>query len=351
MPDYSELIQQGIQGAPTPSLAGVFAAETKIGIQETIQIDATADALTIDLEEAVNPGAAKLEKKLESLKDKKEIFKKSELDRLEQRVVALSELEEAADRFSKNSFLDQNGKPELKRESLIALAKTIKDAKTKEEVLELVHLSYPDPSLANEALKFLEEVCFGELKKIVQEAHQDHEAKFGREIRAGQNIAEEVAKYAAQGVGVPTQLRDLYRDLISEQKEPVVVFMDFADRFKDYKQLRKVLAFLFHSLGAELKPDIELKAQRPSIEPAKLHALLTEIKSLQAVLGVYKFFQGRAKLISFLFDQEGLKKPPQLTFEALAKQFVVLLQERYPSEEKVLAVTGRLGLMEAAPAA
>ncbi|MBS0638184.1 MAG: hypothetical protein JSS12_11800, partial [Verrucomicrobia bacterium] len=64
----------------------------------------------------------------------------------------------------------------------------------------------------------------------------------------------------------------------------------------------------------------------------------------QAVLGVYQFFKARTKLIGFLFEREGMEMPKNLNFELLAKQFVMLLQERYPSGDKVLQMAGKLGI-------
>jgi type III secretion protein W len=132
-------------------------------------------------------------------------------------------------------------------------------------------------------------------------------------------------------------LRDLYRSITGNPREPVSLFVELSDRFA-YKDLRKVLAFLFHSLGSDLK------SQGPSIDRVTLQRLIAEVRSLQAILGVYQFFRGRMNLISSLFQKNALNMPAQLTFELLAKQFVLLLQERYPSSDKILQGAKRLGI-------
>jgi type III secretion protein W len=208
---------------------------------------------------------------------------------------------------------------------------------TKEELLSLLEQFYPDPTLADDALKFLEKTATGSLKKIVQEAKELHEEKHGREISAGKNIAEEVQRYAEAGLGLPTSLRDMYRDITGNPREPIQLFQELSNKFA-YKELRKVLAFLFHSLGSDLK------AQGPSIPPGLLHRLLSGVRSLQGILGVYQFFRARMKLINFLFKREGLDLPKNLTFENISKQFVGLLQERYPTGEKILQMAGKLGI-------
>ena len=45
-----------------------------------------------------------------------------------------------------------------------------------------------------------------------------------------------------------------------------------------------------------------------------------------------------------LFAQEGLKLPQRLNFELMAKQFMTLTGERYPSPDKVLKLAEKLGI-------
>jgi type III secretion protein W len=49
-------------------------------------------------------------------------------------------------------------------------------------------------------------------------------------------------------------------------------------------------------------------------------------------------------LMHTLFDKEGLDFPEQLTFEMLAKHFMSLAAERYPSADKVLQRSVKLGI-------
>jgi type III secretion protein W len=71
---------------------------------------------------------------------------------------------------------------------------------------------------------------------------------------------------------------------------------------------------------------------------------MTETRSVQSVLGVYRFFQGRMNLVDSQFEKEGLDKPPQLSFENMAKTFMGLASERYPSSNKVKDSASRLGV-------
>ncbi|MCE5293431.1 MAG: hypothetical protein LLF94_02300 [Chlamydiales bacterium] len=329
--DISDLLKQGMASDGGFDVESILAkAELEIAEAETAQQMETEDTMKNVFEEGVNPLSRSFEKSQKSLEDQKVRLSKAELQRLEARVVGVKDSEESADKFA-----GQN--PEFKKSILLLLLDKVKNCKNKEELLDILKQFYPDPTLADEALKFLSETTLGDLKQIVEEAKQFHEETFGREIKAGANIAEEVQKYVSAGLGAPTRLRDMYRDITGNPRDPVVLFLEFSDRFP-YKELRKVLGFLFHSLGADLK------SQGPSIEPGLLSRLLQEVRSLQAVLGVYQFFKARTKLIGFLFDREGMEMPKNLNFELLAKQFVMLLQERYPTGDKVLQMAGKLGI-------
>lgn len=329
MPDMSNLIKQA--STPSIDLERIAAqGELQIAQAETAEQVATQNNLKQALEEVVNPLSAKFPKTEKSIEEHKMRLKKSEKDELEQRLAPIKEIDTAAEKFSKQN-------PELKKPILMLLANRLKDVKTKEELLDILSQFYPDASLADEALRFLLETTKGSLHKLVEEAKQFHEEQFGREIAAGKNISEEVQKYSKDGLGEPTQLRDMYRDITGNPREPVQLFSELADRFA-YKELRKVLAFFFHSLGSDLK------SQGPSIPPGLLHRLLTEVRSLQAILGVYQFFRARMKLVGFLFKRDGIEQPASLNFELIAKQFVGLLQERYPTGDKVLQSANKLGI-------
>ena len=97
---------------------------------------------------------------------------------------------------------------------------------------------------------------------------------------------------------------------------------------------------MLHSLGSDLK------SKGPSIDPAELYRLLTETRTLQSFLGIFRFFLSRMGLISMSFTRAQIELPSKLTFEALAKLFVKLLGERYISVDKVLALAEWLELEE-----
>ena len=174
---------------------------------------------------------------------------------------------------------------------------------------------------------------------MIQLAKELLNARFGREVKAGRNMGAEAREFSKEGLGSPTSLRDLYRDITGTPRDPVKLFSELSDRFP-YSKLRTTIHFLLHSLGSDLR------AKGPSIEPALLRRLLTETRSLQGILGIYRFFQERMNLIRKQFASYQVTLPLRLTFETLSKQFVKFLAERIMTPPMILQSARSLGISE-----
>jgi len=229
--------------------------------------------------------------------------------------------------------------PELEARPLQLLRARIKLQDTKEEILEKVLEMYPDFSLADEALEFLLRTTKGELSVKVGLARATLNETYGREVRAGRNMAEQAREFSSKGLGTPTGLRGLYRDITGNPRDSNTLFNELSSKF-EYEKMKTLISFLLHALGSDLK------SKGPSIDHAELHRLITETRKLQAILGIFRFFKGRMALIAAAFARAGLSLPAGLSFEALAKLFMKFLQERYPAPEKVLQLAIQLGLAE-----
>jgi type III secretion protein W len=229
---------------------------------------------------------------------------------------------------------------ELTSKTLLLLRQRILKDDTAQDVIRKVMEFYPDHSLADEALDFLIETAENpEMARTLKEAKEQFNTSFSREIKAGRNINAEARAFSEQGLGSPTALRDMYREITGTQREPNVLFEQLSTNF-GYEKMKKVIEFMLHSLGSDIK------SQGPSIERGQLHRLMTETRVLQAILGVYRFFRSRMKLIQLSFTRYNLTLPQRITFEALAKQYMRYLQERYPSSDKVLQMAIQLGIAE-----
>lgn len=311
---------QAINQANAADTAQELSAE-----QETSQM-----GLQTDLEETVNP-FQKLKNTEEPLKPSRgKIDKSAKMGEKMEKLAPNPQVKSKADEFQRKN-------PELKSGVLILLRDKIKPGDSKEDILKTLQEFYGDVSLADEAMEFLLETSEGELNNTIKEAKQEFEKTNGREIAAGRNIHTEAREAASQGLGSASNMRDLYRNITGTPRDSTTLFNELSQKYA-FKELKKVVSFLLHSLGADMK------SKGPSIPHGQLHRLLTETRSLQAILGVYRFFNGRMGLIDKMFAKEGLTKPAQMNFENLAKQFMGLAAERYPTGDKVLQTTVRLGV-------
>ena len=231
--------------------------------------------------------------------------------------------------------------PELQKKTLMLLEQRIQNDDDAATMLRKLEEFYTDKSLIDDAIDFLIETATTreERSKQLKEAKAQLNATYGREIRAGRNIAEEVRAFSKQGLGSPTALRDLYRDLVAVPRSPHQIFDELTETFK-FSDMKNIIDFILHSLGADMK------AKGPSISKAELHRLFTEARTMQAILGVFRFFFARMALIKKQFDRYDLTFPSRLNFEMLARILMQLLQERYPSPDKILKLGFVLGISE-----
>jgi type III secretion protein W len=329
MVDFS-YIQQSL-GRTNITLDAMKAVQKEEIREQQAEQEESQSAFLNQQEEAVNPFAAKFATKQKPIKSNLSRVQKMKMaGEKGERLLPIEKIKDQAQQF-------QQRNPELKASVLTMLRQYIKPGDSKEEILKKVLEFYPDVSLADEALQFLLETTEGELARAVQEAKDDLNTQSEREIVAGRNITAQAREASEKGLGTPTTLRDMYRDITGNPRDSTTLFEELSRKYA-FKDLKKVVDFLLHSLGADMK------SKGPSISRAFLQRLLAETRSLQAILGVYRFFRGRMELIEKLFDKEGLDLPQQLTFELIAKQFMSLAAERYPTADKVLQGAVKLGI-------
>lgn len=291
----------------------------------------SAMAFVADNAEKANPFAARMAAARKPAKARYNKIQGSTMGaEKEQRLVPLKQIKDLAQQF-------QQRNPELKSKMLLLLREYLKPTDTAEEILKKVLEFYEDPALADEAMEFLFETAEGALANEIREAKELLNKQFGREIAAGRNMGAVSREAADAGLGTPTSLRDLYRDITGNPREATSLFSELAAKWA-YKDLAKVIKFLMHSLGADLN------AAGPSIPRGLLHNLLNEARTLQAILGVYHFFRARMNLMQKLFLQNQLTMPGQLNFELMAKEFMNYVGDRYPSADKALSTATKLGI-------
>lgn len=260
--------------------------------------------------------------------------KKAETEEVEEpKILASEKIDEVASRFQKNNY-------ELNAKTLLILRERIRATDTPEEVLNKVIGVYADPAIADEALDFLIETAPDpKTLAVIKLAKETLNGSYAREIKAGRNMGIQAREFSEAGLGSPTSLRDMYRDITGNPRDPLVLFNEFTEKFR-YEKMKSVIQFMLHSLGSDLK------AKGPSIPRGELKRLIDETRSLQGILGVFRFFQSRTRLIQRQFASYNLVLPPRLDFETLAKLFIKLLAERFVNSEKILQTARLLGVAE-----
>lgn len=231
--------------------------------------------------------------------------------------------------------------PELQKKMLMNLHHQMKPNDTPHQILEKLQKAYSDKALADEAIDFLIEVS--ETKEEIRAkyilAKETFNAEYGREIRAGRNIHAQARAFSEKGLGTPTGLRDLYREVTGNPRTPNKLFEELVAKFK-FSDMKNIIDFILHALGADLK------AKGSSISHAELQRLFSEARTMQAILGVFRFFYARMKMIQKQFDRYDLTMPSRINFEVLARILMQLLEERYPSPDKILKLAFALGIAE-----
>jgi len=323
-------MSSSVQGPkPNQILEGMMVAAEELQEELSAEVVTSKDAMQNYLQEAVFPFPRlfKSEKALDSQRNR---VRKAAKGEGAEKTLSSQDIDAAANRAQKKN-------PELKSPTLLQIRGKLSEGDSPEEIIKKILESEPDVTLADDILDFLAETTKGELAKNIKEAKELLNKQYGREIAAGRTISAQAREAAAKGLGTPTNMRELYRDITGNPRDSTTLFQELSKQYA-FKDLKKVLDFLLHSLGTDLK------SKGPSIPRGQLYRLLTETRSLQAILGVYRFFRNRMGLVDKMFEREGLTKPAQLNFETMSKEFMGLAGDRYPSGDKVLQTAVRLGI-------
>lgn len=316
------------------SAAAVKMIQEQAATQRAVQIESEEDLSQYFEVAAFNPGQrVKQFKELHDIKTPSSSKGEKTSQANEKTVLSTEEVTLIAEQIQEKNY-------ELNAKTLLILREQVLSSKTEDEILEKTNAIYPDASLADEALDFLIQTAPGmEQKNRIDQAKQSLNASRQREIIAGRNMGVQAREFAKSDLGAPTFLRDLYRDITGNPREPLKLFSELTDQFQ-FEKLKTAITFLLHALGSDLK------AKGSSIPKGELKRLIDETRSLQGILGIFQFFQSRMNLIQRQFDKHALMMPSKMNFEALAKTFVKLLAERYINTDKILQTAKLLGIAD-----
>src|SRR5689334_3169430 len=138
-------------------------------------------------DEAFNP--VMMARGFEDLKTKmRRAGRKDETEKTEKgeegELLVVKEIEAISEQFNRKN-------PELIARSLMLLRSRISQQDNQDDILRKVLEMYPDHSLADEALDYLLSTTKGDLTTQVRLAKEKLNNVYGREVRAGRNMAEQ----------------------------------------------------------------------------------------------------------------------------------------------------------------
>ena len=188
---------------------------------------------------------------------------------------------------------------------------------------------FKDPSNVDWAFEYLIDTSAGDTKEKLTLAKKEFYEENKQPVIAGRHATAAAQATADQMVVTEDKLRDDYRDLVFEQPEAMKLFEEISDEYSNYGDMVKYISFLLKAAGDDLR------SGGPSIEPGQLDATIKSVRKLQSILVIYRFFRGRMNYIKKRFENESLSYPASLSFESLAKEFIKVASDRFPSEDKV----------------
>ncbi len=117
----------------------------------------------------------------------------------------------------------------MNAKTLLILRERISAEDTPDEILNKVLSVYSDPALADEALDFLIETATPQTLAIIKLAKEQLNTAFGREVKAGRNMGIQARTFSEAGLGSPTSLRDMYRDITGTPRDPLILFNELTE--------------------------------------------------------------------------------------------------------------------------
>ncbi|HEY5235200.1 MAG TPA: type III secretion system gatekeeper subunit SctW, partial [Rhabdochlamydiaceae bacterium] len=187
----------------------------------------------------------------------------------EQEVNAIEQLQSVSEGYQRKN-------PELQARTLLALRVRITAGDSVEDIIRKLREAYTDLALVDEALDFLLETSEPGMKPVLQQAKAELNRLYEREIKSGRNMGTQARNFSTQGLGSPTALRDLYRDITGNQRDANTLFQELSNKYP-FEKMKVAIDFVLHSLGADIK------AKGPSISRAELQKYLIETRNMQAI--------------------------------------------------------------------
>lgn len=316
----------GIGGGPTP--INLSAVEQKAAIAKSKEANAEQEASEIGITQNpdfTNPAAATRTRKKETSFKSLSTRRKTTSTTKEKTIKSIEERQKHDD--LSQQYQEEN--QELDADVLNKLKNKVSENSTPEDILSLVEASFSDPVLAFSSLEFLSASTKSpKLQQAIQQAKDSYQQKHLQAIKGGKNVLFASQEFGSQLQVSPSSLRSLYLNVTTSILSSNELFTLLSSQYTREEQ-KTVSSFLLQGMSSDLK------SEGPSIDPTKLQVLMSEIKSLQAVLNLYSFFQDSMPRLSLMMKSDNVALPKDVTYETLAKTFQAIVMDKFPTHTKI----------------
>lgn len=229
-------------------------------------------------------------------------------------------------------FADRNPQ-ETPAELLRNLKRSLRPGATPEEILSQAKLLFDDPYLVDVALEYLEKATEGGMHDAVVEARAQYSQSEERKIRAGAAITPAILDFFKEVKEAPAEMRALYRDVVIDQpREFIDLYRELKQRFPE-KQRQAACKCVSNAIG------YHIKVAGSGVERAQLIAHHRQLRNLQAIETLDRFFHTREKAMRKHAAKEGSIVPSSFDSVKMAEEYLKICSEPHPT---VLRVMSRL---------
>lgn len=162
-----------------------------------------------------------------------------------------------------------------------------------------------------------------------------------RDIDIAQKIIDVVDVVVEQGARDTPETISHLRDIINNPQDVPTKLNYYKSKGYTYQEMKQEVDAILSFVGAKFK--------NARIPKGEMSRLMDETRNLQALLQVFRHFKRGMPLARNLFDMNGMKLSPNINFETLSQNFMTMVEDGYPSSQKVLQTISKLD--QAAPAA
>jgi type III secretion protein W len=240
--------------------------------------------------------------------------------------------------------LDREGLSRLLR----GLGKEITSDTSADDIIALIRGNLtargeePDVAQVDKAFEFILEVLknksnnaqneetkgpFQKLFNQISLAKSQHFEANKQNIETAQKIIDVADILIQQGErGAPETIAHV-RDIVNNPQDLSTKFNFYKSKGYTFKEIKHEIDSVLSYVGAKFKTT--------DILPGEMSRLMDETKTLQAMLQIFRHFKRSMPLAYGLFERRSLDFPSGVNFETLSTTFMKMVDERYPSAEKI----------------